>query len=185
MEFIGLDNVYWYYLGYGVLTMVAMRCMPKEKRGKILTYVPQGSILEKIATVLNIASRYAAMVLSFFLPISWNSFTFWVGNALYATGLVLSTVAMWQFSKEDLDRPITTGLYRVSRNPMHVMGFVMNIGIALVANNLLLWICTAINIIASYPMFFMQERFCLDKYGKAYEDYMRRTPRILLIKSNG
>lgn len=180
---VSLTNVFWYFLAYGAVTMIAMQFIPKEKRKKILTYTPQGSKGERIATIISLTSKYAAMALSFFLPTYGNVYTFWFGNVLFATGLTLATVAMWQFSTVLVDRPITTGLYRITRNPMHVMGFIMCIGIALVANNLLMWILAIVNIIASYPMFVMQERFCLEKYGKEYADYMNKTPRVLFIKS--
>lgn len=178
-----LNNVYLYFLGYGLVTALTMLFMPKDKRKKILTYTPQGSTIEKLSTTVSLISRYGAMGLSIFLPISWNQYTFWIGNILYVIGLTLATIAMWQFAKVRFDKPITTGIYRITRNPMQVMGFVMNIGIALIGNRLFFWILTVINIITSYPMFLMQEQFCLDKYGKKYADYMKKTPRILLIRN--
>lgn len=182
-QLIGWGNSFWYFIGYFIVTLIVMGCMPKEKRKKILTYAPHESNFQKAAGILNVISRYTIMVLSVFLPISWVNYTFWAGNALYLTGLILATISMWQFSKEDLNRPITTGIYRITRNPMHVMGFVMNIGIALITNNIVFWVFVITNIVASYPMFFMQERFCLEKYGQEYADYMKKTPRILFIKT--
>jgi protein-S-isoprenylcysteine O-methyltransferase Ste14 len=88
---------------------------------------------------------------------------------------------MWQFSREEMDKPITWGLYQVSRNPMQVMGFVLSLGVAIIANNLVLWILTIVNIVTSYPMFFMQEKYCIERYGEVYMRYMQRTPRVLFI----
>ncbi|MDR1961056.1 MAG: phosphatidylethanolamine N-methyltransferase family protein [Gracilibacteraceae bacterium] len=136
----GLSNTLWYFIAYGAVTALAMRFMPKNKRKKILTYTPQGSHLEKGATIISMISKYAAMLVSLFVPIAMNPLTLWAGNALYAVGLTLATLAMWQFSKAELDLPITSGIYRISRNPMQVMGFVLCIGIAVIGNNVFLWI---------------------------------------------
>ena len=183
MKPFNLNHVFWYYLGYGLVTILLMAFMPKNKRKKILTYTPPGSGSEKILSVISRIARQSAVILSFFLPIKWDMMTFFPGNILYLAGLTLASLSMWQFAREDLDRPITGGIYRVTRNPMQVMGFIMITGIALVAGNLWLWLVTLIHIFASYPMFFMQERYCLEKYGKTYADYMEKTPRILLLKT--
>ncbi|MGI6085749.1 MAG: methyltransferase family protein [Acetivibrionales bacterium] len=157
--------------------------MPEDKRKKILTYTLQGTLIEKTSSIISIISRYAIIVLTLFLPVYNNIYYILIGNLLYFAGLVLSTLAVWQFSKEREDRPITWGLYRISRHPMQVSGSIMCIGIALIANNIWLWVLTILNTICSYPMFLMQERYCTQRYGKEYTDYMNKTPRIFLIKS--
>lgn len=183
MELLSWTNVFWYFIFYGVLTFLVMRFMPNEKRKKILTYTIQGTFIEKSLSAISIISRYVMIAASLFLPLSDNLYFEVIGNAMYFIGLLLSTLAMWQFSKEKYDKPITTGLYRISRNPMQVMGSIMCIGIAFIANDPLFWILTIVNTISAYPMFMMQERYCIEKYGTEYKDYMNRTPRVLLIKS--
>jgi protein-S-isoprenylcysteine O-methyltransferase Ste14 len=184
MRYFSLTNIFWYFLAYGVVTFILMRFMSSEKRKKILTYTIQGSFIEKTLALLSLISRNAMMIISLFIPIYSNLYFIFIGNILYFAGLILATISMWQFSREEINKPITWGLYRISRNPMQVMSFIMGIGIALIANNIWLWVLTIINIASSYPMFFMQEKYCIEKYGKAYADYMLRTPRILFFKTS-
>ena len=184
MQCFSLGNVFWYHIGYGMLTFLVMRFMPLEKRKKILTRAGEGTFTEKISALVSRISRWGIMAVSFFVPFCSNLFMVIIGNLLYFVGLILATVAMWQFSKAETNRPITKGIYRISRNPMQVMCFVMYIGIAVAAGNIILSVLTLINIVTSYPMFFIQERYCLEKYGKEYQVYMQKTPRILLIRPN-
>ncbi|MDR1149951.1 MAG: isoprenylcysteine carboxylmethyltransferase family protein [Spirochaetaceae bacterium] len=182
MQYLSLKNIFWYFLAYGLTTFAVMKFMPKEKRQKILTFTIQGSFLDKASALISLVSRNIIMVFSLFIPFYANIYLIITGNVVYIIGLVLATVAMWQFSRVKTDEAITWGLYKISRNPMQVMGFIMGIGVGIIANNLWLWILTVINIISSYPMFFMQEKYCIEKYGQIYTEYMKKTPRILFIK---
>lgn len=184
MVYFALTNMFWYFIAYALLTFAVMRFIPADKRKKILTYTIQGTPIEKALGVLSIASRYAMMGFSLFLPISGHMYLVAAGTLLYLAGLILSTFAMWQFSKAKADQPITWGLYRISRHPMQVMGSIMCIGIAMASNNPWFWLLTILNMLSAYPMFLMQERYCSEKYGEQYVAYMRKTPRILFIKKN-
>lgn len=182
IQYLSFRNIFWYFLAYGLVTFIVMRFMPKDKRQKILTFTIQGSFLDKALALISLISRNMMMLFSVFIPFYVNIYFSIIGNVVYVLGLVLATVAMWQFSRAKTDEAITWGLYKISRNPMQVMGFIMSIGIGIIANNLWLWILTGINIITSYPMFFMQEKYCIEKYGETYIGYMKDTPRILFIK---
>jgi protein-S-isoprenylcysteine O-methyltransferase Ste14 len=182
IQYLSLKNIFWYFIAYGLATFIVMRFMPKDKRQKILTFTIQGAFLDKASALISLVSRNVIMVFSLFIPVYANMYFIIAGNIVYIIGLVLATVAMWQFSRVKTDEAITRGLYKISRNPMQVMGFIMGIGIGIIANNLWLWILTVINIITSYPMFFMQEKYCVEKYGEIYTEYMKKTPRILFIK---
>jgi protein-S-isoprenylcysteine O-methyltransferase Ste14 len=182
IQYLSLKNIFWYFLAYGLVTFMVMRFMPKDKRQKILTYTIQGTFLDKALALISLISRNVIMVFSLFIPFYADIYFAVIGNIVYIVGLVLATVAMWQFSRVKTDEAITWGLYKISRNPMQVMGFIMGIGVGIIANNLWLWILTVINIITSYPMFFMQEKYCIEKYGEIYLEYMKKTPRILFIK---
>ncbi|QQO10455.1 methyltransferase family protein [Breznakiella homolactica] len=180
--YLGLTHVFWYFLGYGLVTSMVMFFVPAEKRRKILTFARHGSFAEKMFAAVSLVSRYAMMGLSLFIPVYPRGIAFIAGNLLYCAGLILTNLAMWQFSREETDKPITWGLYKVSRNPMQVMVFGMYLGIALIADNGWFWLAAAINIAASYPMFFMQERYCTERYGDEYLEYMKKTPRVLLVR---
>lgn len=180
MNNISITNLFWYFVAYAIVTAITMLRIPEDKRKRILKYTINGSRLEKLIAIVSLLSRYVLMGLSFFLPITKNVALFITGSLIYLIGLILTTLAMWQFSRADLEEPITNGLFRLSRNPMQVASFLMQIGIAIVSANLFFVLVVGINIISSFPMFYMQERYCSEQYGALYKSYMKKTPRIIL-----
>ncbi len=92
-----------------------------------------------------------------------------------------SVYAMWTFSQAELSKPVTKGIYRISRHPMQVMAIVMWIGIGLASGVWLLVIFAFLLGVLSYPSFKAQERFCVNKYGEEYLEYIKKTPRYLVM----
>lgn len=177
------NNLFWYFVVYGVITWLVMRFIKPNMRKKILTSTPAKTTFEKLSGLISRVLRLIAMLMSIIIPINIEMLQFFIGTFIYFGGLILTTLAIWQYAQAELDSPITNGLYKISRHPMQVMFFVMLIGIALVANNWLYTIIIAAFAITSYPLFIMQERFCIDRYGKTYIEYMQSTPRIILFNS--
>jgi protein-S-isoprenylcysteine O-methyltransferase Ste14 len=163
---LSLSNIFWYFLAYGLATFAVMMFMTKEKRQKILTYTIQGSFWDKASALISLVSRNIIMVFLLFILFYTNIYFIIAGNIVYITELVLATVAMWQFSRVKTDEAITWGLYKISRNPMQVMGFIMGIGIGIIANNVWLCILTLINSVTSYSMFFIQEKILYENYSQ-------------------
>ena len=174
----------WYFLIYAILTLIIMKFINKQQKEKILTSVKSNNSIMNLVIFISRIFRYAIIGLSIFMPLDIYSKRFFVGTLVYFCGLILSVTSMWQFSKVGISQPITSGLYRISRHPMHVMFWIMLFGVAISLNQtfftvLVLGFCTS-----SYPMFSMQEKFCIEKYGISYKRYMDKTPRLLLIKSS-
>ena len=58
---------------------------------------------------------------------------------------------------------------------MQVMGIIMSTGIGIAAGNWIIIICAFLLTLISYPSLKAQERFCIDKYGKEYITYIKKT----------
>jgi protein-S-isoprenylcysteine O-methyltransferase Ste14 len=90
-------------------------------------------------------------------------------------------MASVSWATNPLDKPITTGVYSISRHPMDFGNIVAIVGTGIACASwvfLLLGIVgiTLMNMSAVY-----EERFCLEKFGNAYQEYMNRTPRWIGI----
>jgi len=79
------------------------------------------------------------------------------------------------------DRPATEGLYRISRNPIYLSTSLMFIGVGIACASWLLLLLIAISIILQNSLIDAEERWCLEKYGDAYREYMNRTPKWIGI----
>ena len=116
---------------------------------------------------------------SVFLPLPLGTPLLYAGIALFAVGLLIFEIAMIPWVKAAIDEPITKGLYRYSRHPVYIGVFVQYLGIGIASASGLFLLLIIANIILSILTTPAEERFCLEKYGDTYRQYIERTPRWL------
>jgi protein-S-isoprenylcysteine O-methyltransferase Ste14 len=58
-----------------------------------------------------------AIIYSFFLPLKLGTAWFYVGLSISILGIIMTYMAGVSFATGPPDKPITTGVYRISRNP--------------------------------------------------------------------
>jgi protein-S-isoprenylcysteine O-methyltransferase Ste14 len=132
---------------------------------------------EKILNNLGTLIWFALLIYSIFLPLPLGTPLLHAGIALFVVGLVIFEIAGIPWAKTAIDRPITTGLYRYSRHPIYIGVFLQYLGIGVASASGLFLLLIIIQITLSVPTVPAEERFCLNKYGEAYREYMERTPR--------
>jgi len=118
---------------------------------------------------------------SIFLPLKLGTEWFYIGILISILGTVMSFMAGVSFATAPLDKPITTGVYSISRNPMYFGVFLMYIGIGIACASWVFLLCAVVWIISWHFGVPEEERILLDKYGDAYREYMNRTPRWIGI----
>lgn len=69
------------------------------------------------------------------------------------------------------------GIYKISRNPMYVSYFVCFIGMALLNQSLMLLILVLIFQISAHWIIISEERWCIEKFGTDYKEYMKKVRR--------
>ena len=75
---------------------------------------------------------------------------------------------------------ITEGPYSIVRHPLYVFSLVGAIGIGLASENILVLAVLVIFYLSYYPLtILVEEKKLVDKFGQAYPDYIKRTPRFL------
>ena len=179
---LGFQNAWWLALAYGILSIGIMIFLPKERRKRILTFPTFNTKFEKIFSGLALfVFGRGLIVYSLFIPLTLFTPYFFIGIPVDLAGMVASVYSMWIFSKADLSKPVIKGIYKITRHPMQVMGVIMWIGIGIAAGNWILIACALLLGIVSYPSLKAQERFCIDKYGEEYIEYMNKTPRYLFF----
>ena len=180
---IGLYNAWIFSAVYGALSIGIMISLPNKKRKRIVTLPKFNSKTEKIAVgITSLIFARGLIFYSVFVPLKMYTVSFYIGSAVYLAGMISSVYAMWSFSRVDLSGPVTGGIFRVTRHPMQVMSIVMWIGVGIATMNWIIIACAVLLAILYNPSFRAQERFCGDKYGEDYADYMKRTPRYLFFR---
>ena len=132
-------------------------------------------------------SKYVALfffillIYSIFLPLKLWTTWFYIGLPLYLLGLTVLTIAIANIAATPQGEPFTKGVYRYSRNALSLGMILVFIGIGIASTSWLFLLLVAILTVITHFMILVEERTCLNKFGKAYRDYMKRTPRWIGI----
>lgn len=110
------------------------------------------------------------------LDYSWQ---FWTGAVLYVLGIVLLAAAVIAFSAPDERGMATGGVYRFSRNPMYIAYFFTFLGIAALAKSPILLSLVVVNQLTVHWVILSEERMCVNEFGEAYEEYMKKVRRYI------
>ena len=97
------------------------------------------------------------------------------GWLIYILGLILMTISLINYcEQEGLKRK---GIYRFSRNPMCIGYFLIFFGMALVIGSWLYLVIAVVYQIAVHGLILSEERWCIEKYGEGYQEYLENVPR--------
>jgi len=120
---------------------------------------------------------FAAVMYSVFLPLKSGTIWFYVGLPITLIGLVGSMVTVVNWANTPAGELVTRGLYRFSRHPGYVTEVLVLLGVSIASAS---WFFALFPIIVGAgAMYFIkiEEAQCIGHYGKAYREYMNRTPR--------
>lgn len=121
------------------------------------------------------------MLLFIFIPLSSNMLAVVIGAPLYAIGLIGFVAAVASYIKAIPEGLATHGIYRITRNPMYVTALLVYAGMAMMTINLLLSVLLIVMIFLHHLMILSEERACVIRFGKQYEQYRIDTPRYLFL----
>ena len=128
---------------------------------------------------------WASNFYSVFLPLKLDTTWFYAGLLIYLFGMIFTIIAAISLDNTPIGRPATKGLYRISRNPIYLSCFLIYIGIGIACASWLFLLLTVIWIVFYDILIAPEERWCLEKYGDAYREYMKRTPKWIGIPKRG
>lgn len=135
---------------------------------------------EKIAYYIYQTSTVVIFAYLVFLKIKVDfGGKFYVGLVCYLLGICLCAITIVNFSFPDNMGLNTNGIYKFSRNPMYIAYFVCFLGMALLTQSLILFGAVGIFQISAHWIILAEERWCLEKFGTVYEQYMQRVRRYI------
>ena len=176
---LGLWNTWIFTVPSLLLTIYFLR-LATEKRAPSPTNVR----LSKIKMSFCLVSKFvffAAVIYSVFLPLKLGTVWFFVGLPVTLIGLVTSGYVMVNWADTPAGEPVTRGLYRYSRHPMYVTEVLFLLGVSIASASWVFLLFPIIIGVGAVYFIKMEEAFCLGHYGKAYREYMNRTPRWIGI----
>jgi protein-S-isoprenylcysteine O-methyltransferase Ste14 len=120
-------------------------------------------------------------------PIPRAGITAWIRLILFAIGIIMQSIAMWQLRSyytvrlgvQPGQHLVMTGLYRRIRHPGYLSYLISMLGIGLAMSSLGM-------LVFLIPIFFFirarirsEEKMLLEEFGEEYAEYMRRTQKLI------
>ena len=176
---IGWDYAWWFPAIYALITGIFIVIFGKGFIKKFFRF-PGGKFKWKIPTLLS-STLFSRGILAYaiFLPLKIDTIWIWIGTVIFGISTILYGIATYDFASTTTDQPVVKGLYKLSRHPIQVLAIIMSIGIGIATTSWIIIVASLVLTVASYPTFVIQERACVEAYGKPYSEYINRTSRWL------
>jgi len=184
---IGVWNA-WIFMIWPWVDMLAVRLVGSDvyRRASGLPSEMKTSHRYRVVSYVSMAVDTMAVAYSIFLPLQLGTIWFYAGLSIFLLGLVVLAAATVNFATTPMDVPITRGIYHYSRHPLYLASLLIYLSVGIASAS---WVFLLVFFIQSVSIRIAavgEERYCLDKYGDAYREYMNKTPRWLgLPKSRG
>jgi len=175
---IGVWNA-WVFMVWPWLDMLVFRLVGKEvfQRASGLPSEMKTSRAYKIVSYISMLIDLMAIVYSIFLPLHLGTIWFYAGLAIFLIGLAVLTVASVNFTSTPMNVPITAGVYRYSRHPLYLASLLIYLSVGIASASWIFLLVFIVQLVSISIAAVGEERYCLEKYGDSYREYMNRTPR--------
>lgn len=143
-------------------------------------------MLMKIATYSIVVVEAVSIIFNFRM---WKSSYAWIGIDVAALGVLIFIVAMitmrdsWRAGIPEKDKTelVTTGIYRISRNPAFLGFDLMYIGLLITFFNYLHLIFVLYAIVMFHLQILQEEKFLTSTFGEKYTEYKKHTGRYFIF----
>jgi steroid 5-alpha reductase family enzyme len=180
---IGVWNAWIFMVPFILATILCLLFMTKKGAPGGPAHIPYKSRTTMLVAFSSKIVYLPALIYSVFLPLKSEEIWFYVGLPITLVGLIGSVIVVADWATTTVGEPVTRGLYRYSRHPMYVTGFIILFGVGILSAS---WVFLLFAIIfgigATRPYYIkIEEAQCLGHYRAAYREYMNRTPRWIGI----
>jgi protein-S-isoprenylcysteine O-methyltransferase Ste14 len=162
-----------YLLFFNVFPYVALDKETLKKLGAEMPLSETEKIISNIVTFL----IFALIAYSIFLPLKLDTVWFFAGLLIYLLGAIIMALAGYNLITARGDKPVTTGVYSFSRNPGYLGLLLVLGGTGIACLSWVFLLFTTVLLVLLHISVVSEERFCLQKYGDTYREYMERIPR--------
>ena len=177
---IGWLNGWIFMVIFFLIFGIVIKTCPKEVITRLYDnkgWTKKQYIFTKLAKICALIH----LILVIFTPLNIGSIEFMIGIIIFLIGTIGFVIAVRNFKKAPLDKPITSGLYKISRNPQIMALFLVSFGTSLAISS---WIAILIVIVSVFFLHFRilgEEKRLAEQYGNSYLVYKKKVPRYFLF----
>lgn len=181
---IGLWNAWILQLLFFLTMFIPDFFLDKEerKRSKRMSQIAPFKKTEKIlALSTHVIIMPFVFFYSIFLPLKTGTAWLYSGLPIFAVALVISIATIFSAALTPIDKPVTRGIYRISRHPIYLSGFLMYTGMAIACASWVVLLSAVLWIGIWSVLVPDEERFLIEKYGDSYREYSTGAARWIGI----
>ena len=177
---IGLLNGWIFMIIFFLLFGIFLKTCPREVITRL--YDNEGwTKSQYIFTKLGKLCGLIHIILVKFTPLNIVSIEFMIGIVIYLIGTIGFIMAVMDFKKATLNKPIASGLYKISRNPQVITLFLVSLGTSLMIGSWTAVIVVVISIIFFHFRILGEEKRLTGQYGDSYLEYKKKVPRYFIF----
>jgi len=177
---IGLWNAWILQVLFFLTMFIPDFFLDKEER-KRAKRMNQIAPFKKTKKILALSTHVIIMPFVFFysvfLPLKIGTPWLYSGLAIFAIALIISIAAIFNATSTPKDTPVTKGIYRISRHPIYLSGFLMYTGMGIACASGVVLLCAVLWIGIWSVLVPDEERFLIERYGDSYREYSTGTAR--------
>ena len=177
---IGWLNGWIFMVGFFLIFGIVIKTCPKNVITRL--YDSKGwTKTQYTFTKLGKLCGLIHIILVVFTPLSIVSIEFVIGIIIYSIETIGFVIAVINFKKAPLGKPITSGLYKISRNPQIITLFLVSFGTSLVIGS---WIAIIIVIVSAIFLHFRilgEEKRLTEQYGDSFLEYKKKVLRYFIF----
>jgi len=177
---IGVWNA-WIFVIWPWVDMLAIRLVGADvyRRASGLPSEMKTSRQYRVVSYASMVVDTMAVAYSIFLPLKLGTIWFYAGLAIFLIGLGVLTAATVNFATTPMDVPVTKGIYHYSRHPLYLASLLIYFSVGIASSSWVFLLVLVVQSVSIRIAAIEEERFCLEKYGDAYREYIDKTPRWL------
>jgi protein-S-isoprenylcysteine O-methyltransferase Ste14 len=143
----------------------------------------------KLMMIFFLVNLIAGLILTWFITYRINA-AFWIGLGIIIIGEVLFALGYFAMREHPERKQVVVdwGVYRVSRHSHVLASIICLLGVVIMGwspNSLLyiiFWVYFILNLFLSHYGVLNEEKLNIERFGKEYADYIKRTPRYFFFK---
>lgn len=178
---LGIFNGWIFFSIFLLVNLILIFIFPKHFSKRLFAIPYFNSKSEAVPSVLYAFLFNSTMIYSIFVPIQIGSLHSYIGISLFFLSIIFFIIALINYATTSPNKPVTKGVYKISRHPQQIFAIMVWMGCGVATSSFVIILSCIMQSILLYPSMIAQERFCIEKYGIQYENYIKKTARYFLI----
>jgi len=178
---LGWFNGWIFLMVHVVLQVIFISRCSKEVKVRLFDRGTGWTKTQKTFTLIGKVFGLINIILIILSPLKFGSNEFILGLIIFLIGVTGLVISILNFKNAPFDKPITTGLYKASRNPQIVTVYIIFLGYTLLIGSWLSMIILLFSFMGQHFSLLGEERRLTEQYGDSYLEYKKKVPRYFLF----